>query len=514
MATVTVPAEFFRGELRLYNDWREGFMRELLQNATDAHPTRVDVTIEDHDGRVRVTFADDGDGMSRDVLEGVFFALGRTTKTGPDSIGGFGRARIILCFAQERYAIHTGNLLAEGSGAQYTLREVPDHHRGTRLVIDTLDTDQRRLRYALTDLVASSSLKLPVYLDGQRLVGDEMPGRANRVMRDDDGQVWARVYASDGHGRVRCRVHGLVMFDGWLSSSDNIIVEIEPSRSREVLSAARDALVSPFREQIAQFVSKLVTNRSAALREQVAPLNTRVGGGGFLVTDAQVLPDGDLLGDSAGFGRDVPNDADSERVPVTAANSAAAEHLRALHVEGLAFSGDSLFDVPVQPERSLGFDVFLLAERNDARVRKLARRWDPTFWGPATPKNRRALLVAWKAAVGFVLDELLQRPAAAGLGRVLWTVGWTFDLDTQAEHQNVDDGHVIALNPVDEDGTIAFRLSSRSDRQRLLAAAAHEVTHIVHADHTEAFAGALTDLFGAVDVSAGDRAIRRAVRAA
>jgi hypothetical protein len=84
------------------------------------------VTFEDVDGHGRVRFADDGTGMTRRTLEEVFFALGRTTKDGEDSIGGFGRARIILCFAPGR--VHHPHRPAAGAGPGRRLHD----HRGDR----------------------------------------------------------------------------------------------------------------------------------------------------------------------------------------------------------------------------------------------------------------------------------------------------------------------------------------------------------------------------------------------
>lgn len=161
MAAVTVPAEFFRAELRVYGDWREAFVRELLQNSTDAKSSRIDVTFSTVNGRGRITFVDDGQGMSRQVLEDVFFALGRSTKSGENSIGGFGRARIIICFAQHSYTIRTGNLLVEGAGGQYTITEMPAHRTGCEFTIDLIDDSPDNVRWALRGLLEDCSRTAP-----------------------------------------------------------------------------------------------------------------------------------------------------------------------------------------------------------------------------------------------------------------------------------------------------------------------------------------------------------------
>ena len=149
-----------------------------------------------------------------------------------------------------------------------------------------------------------------------------------------------------------------------------------------------------------------------------------------------------------------------------------------------------------------------MADARTARVRKLARAWDPSFWDERTGRRRRALLLAWKAAVSTALDLLVARHPE--LGEVLWTVGWTFDTEVKAVHRSAGKGHVLALNPVDEAGTMRYQISRRADRQRMLAIALHEVAHVGVENHDERFASLLTALFGELDPVEADRCMRDA----
>jgi hypothetical protein len=349
MPTVTVPAEFFRAELRVYSDWREAFARELLQNATDAGATRIAASFEDVDGHGRVRFADDGTGMTRRTLEEVFFALGRTTKDGEDSIGGFGRARIILCFAQAGYTIRTGRLLVRGQGGDYTITEVAEHRRGCEFVIDLIDADSSRVRTAMQSLLARCSLKVPTYIDGQRVWGRSMPDRATRVLRDAQDRPWARVYVDrGGYGQLAVRVHGLMMFRRWMHADDDVVVELIPARSREVLSASRDSLRDEYAEGIDRFVADLIRNRNRALRPPTAPLNLRIDGGGFLRTDGRRLTDAEITSpapiseaaDQAGQETEpvatepVAADGGATVVAIRPANAAALHNIRAVAAAG------------------------------------------------------------------------------------------------------------------------------------------------------------------------------------
>lgn len=509
MGTVTVPAEFFREELRVYADWREAFARELLQNALDARARRISVQFSTDASHGRVVFDDDGVGMTRQVLEEVFFALGRTTKHEAESIGGFGRARIIICFAQARYRIRTGHLLVEGTGGEYQISEVDEHHQGCEFAIDLQDKDCDAMERAFRRLLATCSITVPIRVDGQLVETAPLPARASRVLRDAEGSPWGRVYVQPGGvGKLVLRVHGLAMAYRWIPGNEDIFVEIVPARSREVLSASRDQLHSAFREQVDQFVADLSSNRRRALRPPQEPLDLRVGGGGFLRTDATREHDDTVqaAGDpSSGQVAAVPGTGIF--VGVTPANGAAAKHM----AEAAYRPADLHAAASANPEAvdtHLGFDVFLMADTRSARVRRLARAFDPSYWNERTGRRRRALLLAWKEAVAVALESLVELHPE--LVQVLWTVGWTFDSESRAAHRNLGDGHVLVLNPVTPSGALAYQLSRRGDRRRLLAAAVHEVAHVAIETHDEDYAALLTGLFGQLDPIEADRRVRSA----
>lgn len=487
MPTVTVPAEFFRGELRVYGDWREALARELLQNASDADPSRIEITLDDVADHGRLTFIDDGHGMSRDVLENVFFALGRTTKTGPDTIGGFGRARVIICFAQAHYQIRTGTLVAEGTGGQYTIREGAEYQPGTQVIVDLIDADAGPVRDAFRRVLADCDLPVPVTLDGRAVRGRPAPGRATRVLRDERGTTWGRLYVEPARtGQLLVRVRGLTMFRRWLPGDDDVVLELVAERSREVLTAGRDRVRGTYAGQLDRFLAQLSGNRKAALRPPVAPLDRRVAGGGFLFTHPPAPAD-----PAAGTA-----DRSADPAPAAAGEGRTPAPAR---------PGELDLGIPEPAPTGLGFDVYLMADRDDARTRRLVRTWDPTGWGERDARRHR-LLLSWRRAVAAGLDLLL--PCRPDLGTVAWTVGWTFDPDERAVHRAVGDGHVIALNPVTADRTARFRLSRRADRRELLAIALHEVCHVVAADHDERFAALLTELVGRCDQTAVDRSLR------
>ena len=112
MNQITIAPELFRNEIRNYSMPTRAFFRELFQNSIDAGARKITVDINEIEtGIMKVCFADNGCGMDRETIEDVFLCLGKTTKSGANSIGGFGKARMLICYAMDSYEIRTHNTL-------------------------------------------------------------------------------------------------------------------------------------------------------------------------------------------------------------------------------------------------------------------------------------------------------------------------------------------------------------------------------------------------------------------
>ena len=121
MPTISLSPSFFTKELQAYSDWRSAFWRELVQNSVDASCSTIKITIRPEGEGCVVTFHDNGPGMTRETLEQVYFVVGETTKVGHDSIGGFGRARVLTCFGHAFWKISTNQWRCTGSGTLYEI---------------------------------------------------------------------------------------------------------------------------------------------------------------------------------------------------------------------------------------------------------------------------------------------------------------------------------------------------------------------------------------------------------
>lgn len=134
-STLTVDKVFLRKERdQYYSDFTIAFWRELFQNSVDARAKRISIKLGTIPARgsfgaagpeggtvTNVVFADDGHGMTAEVLGDVYFKMGKSTKDVDDGtmIGGFGRARIMTCFSQERYTILTQDRFVMGDGIHF-----------------------------------------------------------------------------------------------------------------------------------------------------------------------------------------------------------------------------------------------------------------------------------------------------------------------------------------------------------------------------------------------------------
>jgi hypothetical protein len=517
MPALTLSARYLRNQLGLYPDWREAIVRELIQNSQDAKASHMQLSFRDEPSGAVLEFADNGTGMSREVLEQVFFALGETTKDGADTIGGFGRARDIIVFAQKAYTIRTGNLLVSGQGGHYDIVELDDHVQGCVFTIELVDETCHEVEQATTRLLRTCDLAVPLSIDARPAPRRPLPERASRILRDEHGRAWASVYVDKGgYGRLYVRVRGLTMFDTFeVPGYDDIVVELVPARAREVLTQNRSGLCSPYDRQFNQWAAQLATNRRQALRPPTPPLKVHVAGGGFLATDAKAPPHATAREQQLEDTRieAAPHElgavAASVRT-VRAANPAAAANLAAAERAGsgqrLGHDEDRTGDAA---RLALGFDVFLLADMADTRVRRLERVWNPAGWDATTGRRRRALLLAWQSALATTLEALVElRPS---LGRIYWAPGFCFDEDVKALHKTASNqGHVLALNPVDAEGKIAYQLTQTASVRELAALALHEVAHVVVDNHDEAFASVLTELHARVDQQAMLRTMRQA----
>ena len=350
MATQTeqmrTPKSFWvnqRGDA--YSDWTFGFWRELFQNEVDAGAKRIDITISDAEAKgsfgrdpdldkvVRVTFQGDGGGMDERVLRDVFLTPGESTKREGGFQGGFGTARVMLCFSQARYSVRTQDWLVEGDGNEFTCMTVPQalqarrtelaaaleegatariaqlradmaalegdtgYLKGCRLEIDVdpqefpesyRNVDARKLAAKLAEYVSVSQLGCKVFLNGKELEERTLKGAARRklvaTLGDGSTVEFATVHTSMGErarfkGEVIVRSSGATMYKAGMDVREQVVVELDPALSRKVLTQTRDGLKDPYSDVLYSFLRELAVDTTSALKDKDKRKHIKIEGG-------------------------------------------------------------------------------------------------------------------------------------------------------------------------------------------------------------------------------------------
>ncbi len=362
-----------------HSDWSFGFWRELFQNAVDAGAKDISITVDEARGKgsfgrdatidnvVRVSFTDDGHGMSERVLRDVFLKPGETTKRGAENIGGFGTARIMLCFSQVRYAVRTQDWIVEGDGSEYTCMTIPEavqaklgeiasaEAEGADVRVDQLRADLARLQAdpgfmsgcnleididpqessnswenvnrgkllsSLESYLSLSQLPCRVSLNGNEINLKALRGPARRqlVAVGEDGRevAFATVHTSLGErarhkGRLVVRVNGAAMFAEDTDASEQVIVEVSSELSRKVLTDNRDGMKLTYKNTLNAFLRELTLDKRSALADKEKRKHIKIAGGkGSIV----VKPgDRDSQAPDVGFSGTIHFDSPSQKAP-------------------------------------------------------------------------------------------------------------------------------------------------------------------------------------------------------
>lgn len=516
MANVTVPKEFFVKERRMYSNWQFAFWRELFQNSTDVESSQIRVNLVDKGNRlIGIEFEDNGCGMSRDLLETVYFRLGASTKNDGSTVGGFGRARILTCFSMKNYTIHTQNNLVQGDGGSYEIADA-DYRKGCLIQVEMENENYDAIYSALHEYLSHSQLRCVVTVNGKRWT--EWCHRRTLTRTLDLGDVqFAHVYVnkSAGNNRLLVRVNGTVMYSQQIRAKAQVIVEIDPSMSREVLTANRDGMHTKYFSILSSFIEELTVDTMASLQSKLRRKNSTIRGRGLIFSinrktmmeqraaAAALQPVAPQVVQPIGLGQGtvgLPGNGlpQTDEVMVSEVLGAKLEDFEDTKGRSIFNAISSrlgekfLTDLP---------DIFIIDETDNENVRKVIDRYNPENWvtcegvdGKTYNKggNLYKLLMLWKFSCQHAIDSLME--AQKNVSQIVWSFGWVFSDTAEGKCKSVQGGHAFLLNPVDSDGKVRFSLRSKEDQKILMAIAKHEVAHSVVDYHNEEFASILTDI--------------------
>jgi hypothetical protein len=518
MQSVRLAPDFFRKERnQAYRNWRSALWRELVQNAVDAKCSRIDIHLTEKDTGFELRFADNGPGMSREVLENVYFAVGATTKTGGDTVGGMGRARMLTCFSMNSYRIRSHDYIVNGHGGEYDVVAAP-FFAGCALDIEVDNYPFDDAISYLNSFLASSNIRALITInDGPYLATPLQRGRHVRNLVSGE-QTFGYVYVNKSatNRRVIVRVNGVTMFTQSTNFEGQIIVELVPEISRSVLTSNRDGLRGDYSDMLNGFLTELSVNTKSAMRGARQRRTTRMNNGGFLRLRRQVLA-------ATATRRAMVADLAKQDVGAFTATSAPVtpETFETVRQDADQMHFDNSSEAWAERWISSTFgDVFVTDETDNAAVRKTIVQYLPQRWtvrknyetGKLAVKGGTIikLLLVWKVCVTYALEIFSEVTGSDDIG---YAFGFLFDDEgTGATHRSIGDGSVFSLAPVDRSGKLAYAITQRGDLLKLMSLAKHEVTHMAHSWHNESFTTMREEIDFKFDQAECLRRIKDAIR--
>jgi hypothetical protein len=173
-------------------------------------------------------------------------------------------------------------------------------------------------------------------------------------------------------------------------------------------------------------------------------------------------------------------------------------------------------------------DVYMHIVKTNDKTKAALARHHPTKWDTETGKGRllKSHLASWTAACSVAIETL--RKVRPGIKDFNWMTGFVLALPEQTyegdstrlrqaaamyHKDEKTEASVYLMNPFNEDGSLAFRLTSAQDRKRMITNALHEVAHTAADYHNEAYALTLTDMVEYFDFDEANRRMRQQERA-
>lgn len=453
---VKIGSSYFSKEKNDYTNWVWAFVREAMQNCIDAPRSNKITASCQHDTTQDlsyITFANNGQPMDRETLENKLLTLGESGKNFEGSVGGFGKAKVILYFCHLSYTIHTGNLLVEGSGGNYTITET-DYYPGTKSTV-VMEGDCDSVIANFKKFASLCQWNGTFTLDGNELPCSLKKGYYHKTI--NIGRLYTNKNLS---GAVVFRINGIPMFSQW--SKHGIIVEIE-GKSGDFLSSNRDSIKYQFTTEFEQFKAELATDGKKALRAKTRKVS-KWGGYKNSVSSQNRLKY--LVKDNA------PLD------PVSLAYTTQAQ------------SNSGSVDAFLNPSNWPNLQKALPKATPEFFIINDTELEIPNIY---TPDNFSSyslrLMTAWKNCL-VTIHEIMDRP-------IVFSIGFIFSIDSLAEYRRCNGDIVYSINPCkiiqDDKGTrIKNRYTIVKDKYDIIAAAVHEYTHIDYGSHDADFAAALT----------------------
>ncbi|MFK4132309.1 ATP-binding protein [Pseudomonas luteola] len=261
---VPVPPDYYTKAMNDYADWRYAFIREVIQNSSDAKATKIDFTIESLSEGCRIVVCDNGIGMTEEILTTKFLALRQTSKGGDDSAstGAFGVAKEIILFAHKSYKIETGNIVIEGAGGVYTKTYVKTAYSGVRITLEMTDSLAKQMEEKLSYWAAMSKIPAKITLNGKLV--NQSSTKFQHVFDVEFGKISFKEDSGSYDSKLIVKLNGMAMFVRTLYTSGSTFMgELDlKGRSIDLLTSNRDGLRNNLESSLSNILDQLANNRS------------------------------------------------------------------------------------------------------------------------------------------------------------------------------------------------------------------------------------------------------------
>lgn len=481
MTAVTIGPSFFQKEFKDYSNWTWAFIREALQNCIDAPKCKnIDIQITEDDNNTIIIFANDGEPMDEYTITTKLLCLGESGKNFDGSVGGFGKAKILLYFAQQSYKITTGDYIVTGAGGHYEIQKQDTHHQGTKSEVIIKGKIKGQLTNALRKFAKHAQWNGTLTYEGENLETNQHKG----TFRKDLG--FGKVYTNKDVIGIVCRIHGIPMFIDSYSTQKGIIIELD-GNSGTRLTSNRDMLQYTYRNELASFCRLLNTDERKALKADNPEITHYPGSKCRLQLKTSSK---------------APIFTPQEQ-PVNTPQLVAALH--SIHSNATGQTNYTQvakdFDqytivtpqeipyIPNRPRNNIGIDFYL---RNDTRLQI------PDIYKPDQMSEYATKLSQIWANVLLEAHDLISHEAPNS-----FSVGFLFSEDAEAMHQVRQNEVIYFLNPCkivqDKTSTRFRKRFLLTEKERIISIAVHELVHGLGFEyHDEDYSCKLTELMAIV----------------
>jgi len=498
---VKIGPSFFAKVPNDYECWEWAWVREILQNCIDAPGSKnVTVLICEEDGDTHVTVLNDGVPMGRDELVNKLLALGESGKDFAETVGGFGKAKELLLFTHKSWKVQTGHLTAVGCGGDYDLEE-SDFLYGTRTTVVMTGYHMEDLIKHFNRFAFWAQWNGNLTVNGVKLETSHRKGSPRRDLG------FGKVYTNrSAEYRLCVRIGGIPMFVQSTGFDRTVIVELKGA-SNDVLTANRDGMINPYRNELSDFVTELAVDKRSALKDRRRGPKYREYRGTKLchrraldvvelVKPVNRLPEDQHPGYPTNGAPPVPapviNDGDAPGIDVIDGDEVQApvyheEVVEDRPVRAAAFTVGERIPTPRREVATLGHS-FVLKNETDLQV--------PAYYDPGSGEfsSYSMKLARFWGRIMLELHRLFDIESE-------FSIGFLFSDQDEAQHEQGDYGKVYYLNPcnvVEQRASYSKSFKKRfklTERDRLIMIGLHELLHgMGRSWHDERYANKLTDM--------------------